>query len=428
MGFLTPTNRPHHSLQPRIAPVKSELSQEEWISSFLLKGALRTRLRSLPMFWMIVVSVVIFPIGLWNQMDSAGRAEEFETAEKSKAASKTIGLSGQAEDALQPAEVEITIQPDTPRASLAPILAPNRITPPLAKQSDSGLPVLPNPDLQPTSDSRKLRVTILVSGRVFSSQITVPAAGAKVRHAIEAMNFKLDTHDRVFPVADAPVYDGLKIRITRVRVEMKNRQVAVESNLRFRPTAALRPGAQKIEEAGQAGTVEVSERVWIKDGKVSLREVVGKKTIREAKDKVVAVGARPYYMPGKIPYHKRYAAAYKLASRSGSPRDRVQSNETKTLRPIKSIMLTATGYSPDPRENGGYTTTATGLPISYGAAAVDPRVIPLGTKMYVEGYGYAFACDTGGAIKGNRIDLAYDSYRLANTKGRKKVRVWILSP
>ncbi|MBV9470942.1 MAG: 3D domain-containing protein, partial [Abitibacteriaceae bacterium] len=78
--------------------------------------------------------------------------------------------------------------------------------------------------------------------------------------------------------------------------------------------------------------------------------------------------------------------------------------------------------------NGGSTRTCTGLPIGYGAAAVDPRVVPLGTKMYVEGYGYAFACDTGGAIKGRRIDLAYDSYRVANSQGHRKVRVWILEP
>ena len=115
-----------------------------------------------------------------------------------------------------------------------------------------------------------------------------------------------------------------------------------------------------------------------------------------------------------------------LSSRGGSPRDRFQTPQLQSYKAENSIELIATGYSPDPRENGGYTTTATGLPIGYGAAAVDPRVIPLGTKLYVEGYGYALACDTGGAIKGKRIDLAYDSYRLANTKGRKKVRVWIL--
>ena len=54
-------------------------------------------------------------------------------------------------------------------------------------------------------------------------------------------------------------------------------------------------------------------------------------------------------------------------------------------------------------------------------------MIPLGTKLYIEGYGDAFACDTGGAIKGNRIDLAYNSYYEANTKGRKTVRAWILA-
>jgi 3D (Asp-Asp-Asp) domain-containing protein len=63
---------------------------------------------------------------------------------------------------------------------------------------------------------------------------------------------------------------------------------------------------------------------------------------------------------------------------------------------------------------------------TYGLVAVDPRVIPLGTHLYVEGYGFALAADTGGAIKGNRIDLCYDSVAFANRFGRKKVRVHVL--
>ncbi|HXF50840.1 MAG TPA: 3D domain-containing protein, partial [Dehalococcoidia bacterium] len=54
-----------------------------------------------------------------------------------------------------------------------------------------------------------------------------------------------------------------------------------------------------------------------------------------------------------------------------------------------------------------YGITATGVRVTYGVIAVDPNVIPLGTKMYVPGYGYGVAADTGGAVVGHVIDLGY---------------------
>ena len=62
-----------------------------------------------------------------------------------------------------------------------------------------------------------------------------------------------------------------------------------------------------------------------------------------------------------------------------------------------------------------------------GVVAVDPRFIKLGTKLYVVGYGYCIAGDTGGAIKGNRIDLGFNTYREAVQFGRRTVTVFILN-
>jgi 3D (Asp-Asp-Asp) domain-containing protein len=90
------------------------------------------------------------------------------------------------------------------------------------------------------------------------------------------------------------------------------------------------------------------------------------------------------------------------------------------------LSMSATGYTADPAENGGSSRTATGLRIGKGVAAVDPRYIPLGTRLYIEGYGYAIAADTGRAIKGHRIDLGFDSKRDSNRLGRRKVQVHIL--
>ena len=72
-----------------------------------------------------------------------------------------------------------------------------------------------------------------------------------------------------------------------------------------------------------------------------------------------------------------------------------------------------------------------GLPIPgammrRGVVAVDPVIIPLGTRMYIMGYGEGLACDIGSAIKGNKIDLAFDNRGQALEWGRRRVRVYIL--
>ncbi len=93
----------------------------------------------------------------------------------------------------------------------------------------------------------------------------------------------------------------------------------------------------------------------------------------------------------------------------------------------KVLTLSATAYDPSAGRGSRATFhTATGRRATYGVVAVDPRVIPLNTMLYVEGYGLALACDTGGAIKGHRIDLCYDNRTFARRFGRRKVRVHVL--
>ncbi len=92
--------------------------------------------------------------------------------------------------------------------------------------------------------------------------------------------------------------------------------------------------------------------------------------------------------------------------------------------PTGSLRMLATGYCPDCGNGNG--RTASGLKAGYGIAAVDPAVIPLGTKLSISGYGKAIAADTGGAIKGNRIDLCFNTHAEANAFGKKWVIVTIL--
>lgn len=97
-----------------------------------------------------------------------------------------------------------------------------------------------------------------------------------------------------------------------------------------------------------------------------------------------------------------------------------------TGRPTGKVMtMVATAYSPE--EPGLDDNTASGMKATRGVVAVDPRVIPLGTRLHVEGYGNAIAGDTGSAIKGNRIDVCFDTLEEMNSwGGYRTVRVEIL--
>src|SRR3972149_4636220 len=77
-----------------------------------------------------------------------------------------------------------------------------------------------------------------------------------------------------------------------------------------------------------------------------------------------------------------------------------------TLTYYQKLTVWATSY--DASCAGCNKTTAVGLPTGYGVIAVDPKIIPLGSRVYIPGYGVATAGDTGGSIKGNKIDLGFN--------------------
>ena len=103
-------------------------------------------------------------------------------------------------------------------------------------------------------------------------------------------------------------------------------------------------------------------------------------------------------------------------------------NAPKLTRVVKTKVMEATGYDPGPHTNSwAYAgTTKLGWRTRKGIVAVDPKVIPLRSLLYIEGYGLAWAGDVGGAIKGDRIDLCFNKTEDALAWGRRKVKVHLL--
>ena len=96
----------------------------------------------------------------------------------------------------------------------------------------------------------------------------------------------------------------------------------------------------------------------------------------------------------------------------------------------RRLDLVTTAYDPGPGDNSlaWAGTTRTGSRARFGIVAVDPRIIPLGTRVYIEGYGPGLAADVGGAIKGKRMDLCFNTSSEARAWGRRHSRIWIVDP
>jgi len=179
---------------------------------------------------------------------------------------------------------------------------------------------------------------------------------------------------------------------TETRVESK----AIPFKVVYQFSRDVGPGRLSVSEQGKPGEVVKTFTVLFKEGKPVSKTLVS--TVRhEPVDQVVLMG------------------------REGFPSSRHMYSRGRVME------MTATAYDPSPQTIPGTTGhCANGMRAGYGVIAVDPRVIPLGTPVYVEGYGFAIAADTGGAIKGNRVDLCYDSRSTALRFGRRKVRVHVL--
>lgn len=233
-------------------------------------------------------------------------------------------------------------------------------------------------------------VTLRVDGTVRQ----VATQKETVQTLLHQEKIVLNDHDLCEPATSAPVVDGMTVTVHRVTYEETHERITIAPPVITRWDRRMTEQPVVIRE-GHPGTAVQTRCRWKKDGVLTVEWVQSKHTIARPKPTIVVRG--------------------KLPSRAGISGRRV-------------LTMVATAYDPGPHSCGPFASgrTAIGLPAVKGVIAVDPRVIPLGTRVYVDGYGPAIAGDTGSAIRGNRIDLCYSSRREALNWGRRTVKVVIL--
>ena len=225
--------------------------------------------------------------------------------------------------------------------------------------------------------------------------------GKTVMDVLQEQGIRLKPQDIVVPDPSTPVTEGMEIDLGLVERRVKDVKRVVPFSTHTDYSDTLNVGEIIDVEQGKDGLEEAQTESYFLNGEEAYEKVLERKVLAPVKAAKVLEGTA--FRQKLYPLKKR-------------------------ARVRKTLTLEATAYYPGPEDTWPYAsgTTASGLKAGYGVVAVDPKRIRLKTPLYVEGYGYAIAADTGGAIKGDKIDLCYDTYQEAVQFGRKKVKVYIL--
>ena len=224
--------------------------------------------------------------------------------------------------------------------------------------------------------------------------IIVHTLASTVGTMLQGLHIRLSKQESLSVPLRATVRNGMAVALLQHRVRVVLRSMPIPYRTIRLASSSYVKGQDVVVTAGRVGKRKLVTRLmYVNDRLVAKKSTTS--VVQQPVNEVIDVGTAP--------------AAPVVASRSDA-----------SLVTSEVLTVVATAYA----NPGGIT--ATGAPAGYGDIAVDPSVIPLGTKLYIPGYGYGVANDTGGAISGYRIDLCFDSTSQAIDFGRQVVQVYVL--
>lgn len=276
---------------------------------------------------------------------------------------------------------------------------------------EAGFPVDPADRLLPGPETpleggmqvalfRARPITVEADGRVQ----VISTTAYTVRELLWELGIALHGQDRVIPGEESRLQGGETVRVIRVMESVEIEEAALPFQTLWEPDPNLELDVRVQKSPGRNGLLQRRIRVRYENGQEVAREVVDETVVRPPEPRIWAYGTRIVVRTletpeGPIEYWRR-------------------------------IRMLATSYSPSTAgvhpSSAYFGRTRTGLPMQRGIVAVDPRVIRLGWRVYVPGYGVGLAADTGGGIIGRRIDLGYNDEDLV--LWYRWVDVYLLTP
>ncbi|MGM9987017.1 MAG: ubiquitin-like domain-containing protein [Bacillaceae bacterium] len=277
-----------------------------------------------------------------------------------------------------------------------------------------GVVLTSNDDVTPSLDTPLSKGLDIVVNKAFQvptniggKEQTIWSTSITVADFLKKQGVTLNELDKVSPSLDTVIQTGDKVNVVRVEKISNVIEKEIPFGIIKREDKSMLRGEEEVVSEGQKGKKKETYVVIKENGKEISRKLTSSEVIKEAVSKEIVFGTK------------------KPASTTTG------TTTTTTAKPAMSgreYIVEATAFTP--WCDGCNGTTATGINIGANPymklIAVDPRVIPLGSKVWVEGYGVAIAGDTGGAIKGYKIDILVPNDKAAYNWGRKKVRIKVL--
>lgn len=265
----------------------------------------------------------------------------------------------------------------------------------------------------------------------------VGSYGGSVADVLASLGITLEEHDELSCSPNAETYDGMNIKIVHRETETVTYEEVLPRETVSYEDSSLAPGVEKVLHEGADGLCRFTAEVVYEDGVEVSRTVLSQQIVEAAQYRVVLRGVdrslkeqelESYHQPAPTP---DWAAP---ALSEDTVLDESLQYIPGTAQPYSySIRCSATAYTC--QSPSGVTTpgmTYSGTPARVGAIAVDPSIIPLGSKLYIVSedgkyvYGYCVAEDTGSAIQGYAVDLYYNSYDECILFGRRAVTVYVI--
>lgn len=211
----------------------------------------------------------------------------------------------------------------------------------------------------------------------------------------------------------------ITVNVVRVTEETIEEKQVIKASVVKVENPYLYVGKNVTVQQGTDGEKTIVYKVRCENGAETSKVMISETITKTAIDSIVEIGTKPLPV-----YTSKYGfRSVDMAEIPAHTRSFVVNASAYDL------SYASCGKNPGDR---GYGITASGMRARYGVVAVDPKVIPLGTRLYITSvdgswvYGEAIAGDTGGAIKGNRVDLFFDSYSECISFGRRQAMVYIL--
>ena len=235
-------------------------------------------------------------------------------------------------------------------------------------------------------------VVLIVDGQ----EIEVNSYQPDVQGVLDENKIEYDSNYVISEDLDALLEDGMEIEVKQIEKKTIRETEEIPYDTIIKKDKSLLQGKTKVSQKGKKGTKELVYEVVNEDGQPISKILLEENIITKVKNKIIKKGTKE---------KKKTESKKKSTSKNSLG---------------KKITVSATAYSGD-----GFT--ATGTVPRWGTIAVDPTIIPYGTKVYIPQFNeYFIAEDCGGGIKGNKIDIFMNSESQCDNWGKRSIDIYIV--